>query len=62
MSFKSIVNRRTMNGRRTKTDHKSSPCHYVTRELKTSIQVKLSSIFQLILVRFAWGLKQIRSG
>ena len=29
--FKSIVNGR---GRRTKTDHKSSPCHYVTGELK----------------------------
>ena len=26
--FKSIVN-----GRQTKTDHKSSPCHYVTGEL-----------------------------
>ena len=23
-----------MDGRRTKTDHKSSPCHYVTGELK----------------------------
>ena len=29
LSFKSIVN-----GRRTKTDHKSSPCHYGTGELK----------------------------
>ena len=30
VSFKSIVNGQ----RRTKTDHKSSPCHYVTGELK----------------------------
>ena len=29
LSFKSIVNER-----RTKTDHKSSPCHFVTGELK----------------------------
>jgi hypothetical protein len=30
MSFKVKVY-----GRRTKSDHKSSPCHFVTRELKT---------------------------
>ena len=38
MSFKSIVNGRTDDDRwRTKTDHKSSPCHYVKGELKMFI-------------------------
>ena len=29
---------RTHNGQRTKCDHKSSPCHYVTGELKKNIE------------------------
>ena len=35
-SFKSKVKGR-MDGRRTKTDHKSSPCHFVTGELKRQL-------------------------
>ena len=34
MSFKSIVNGQTMDGNGQKTDQKSSPCYYVTGELK----------------------------
>jgi hypothetical protein len=34
MSFKAKVYGRTTDGRRTKSDHKSSPCHFVTGELK----------------------------
>jgi hypothetical protein len=33
MSFEAKVYGRT-DGRRTKSDHKSSPCHFVTGELK----------------------------
>ena len=36
MSFKSSVNGGTTDGW-TKNDHKSSPCHYVTGELKTNL-------------------------
>ena len=36
MSFK---DGRTPEGRRTKSDHKSSPCHFVTGELKTGREV-----------------------
>jgi hypothetical protein len=35
MSFKVKVYGRTPDGRRMKSDHKSSPCHFVTGELKT---------------------------
>jgi hypothetical protein len=35
MSFKVKVYGRRTDGRRTKSDHKSSPCHFVTGELKT---------------------------
>ena len=31
-------------GRRTKTDHKSSPCHYVTGEIKTVREVALTRV------------------
>ena len=41
LSFKSIVNGR----QRTKTDHKSSPCHYVTGEL--SHKLILEFVLQL---------------
>jgi hypothetical protein len=34
MSFKVKVYGRTPAGRQTKSDHKSSPCHFVTGELK----------------------------
>jgi hypothetical protein len=34
MSFKAKVYGRTTDGRRTKSDNKSSPCHFVTGELK----------------------------
>jgi hypothetical protein len=37
MSFKVKVYGRTTDGRRTKSDHKSSPCHFVTGELKIRI-------------------------
>jgi hypothetical protein len=36
MSFKVKVYGRRTDGRRTKSDHKSSPCHIVTGELKIS--------------------------
>jgi hypothetical protein len=35
MSFEVKVYGRTTDGRRTKSDHKSSPCHFVAGELKT---------------------------
>ena len=42
LSFKSIVNGRT------KTDHKSSPCHYMTGELKRmSIKAPLEPMAQM---------------
>jgi hypothetical protein len=34
MSFKVNVYRQTMEGCRMKSDHKNSPCHFVTGELK----------------------------
>jgi hypothetical protein len=37
MSFKVKVYGRMTDGRRTKSDHKSSPCHFVTGELKREI-------------------------
>jgi hypothetical protein len=44
MSFKVKVygrtDGRTTDGRRTKSDHKSSPCHFVTGELKTNNKKK----------------------
>ena len=47
MSFQSIVNgRRTDDdGRRTKTDHKSSPCHYVLGELIKNKTVVVSGMY-----------------
>ena len=44
MPFKSIVNGRR---RRTKTDHKSSPCLYVTGELKVFHSLKISTAYSL---------------
>jgi hypothetical protein len=44
MSFKVKVYGRTMAGRRTKSDHKSSTCHFVTGELKKS-QAKNDHLF-----------------
>jgi hypothetical protein len=38
MSFKVKVNERRTDGQRTKSDHKSSPCHKVTGELKTIVE------------------------
>jgi hypothetical protein len=40
MSFKVKVYGRT-DGRRTKSDHKSSPCHFVTGELKRCLKPPL---------------------
>ena len=48
MSFKSIVNRRQW----TKTDHKRSPCHYVTSELKTcdvAVRTRIMNFFPELL-------------
>jgi hypothetical protein len=49
MSFKVKVYGRTTDGRRTKSDHKSSPCHFVTGELKSNT-VEKYSIFLFILI------------
>jgi hypothetical protein len=42
MSFKVNVYRRTMDGRRTKSDHKSSHSHFVTGELKNKMEKKVA--------------------
>jgi hypothetical protein len=47
MSFEAKVYGRT-DGRRTKSDHKSSPCHFVTGELKIQKHVKVYKAVHLL--------------
>jgi hypothetical protein len=46
---------RTTAGRQTKSDHKSSPCHFVTGELKIALNLNFMSFSSL----FNYGIKLI---
>jgi hypothetical protein len=48
MSFKVKVYGRRTDGRRTDSDHKSSPCHKVTGELKMEDVSKMNSMSEKI--------------
>jgi hypothetical protein len=57
MSFKVKVYGRTperqTNGRRTKSDHKSSPCHFVTGELKIQTYFFHRGILEVFLCKIS---------
>jgi hypothetical protein len=44
MSFKEKASGRTTDGRLTKSDHKSSPCHFVTGELKLPLTINVENL------------------